>query len=90
MRSLGGVDLLLVQADPGLPRANMALFGFQSVEDWFGVKFLDLTAEFVLNAGILAEQEGYLVTVQEAHVELFSNAYRGMKACALELAGPRR
>lgn len=68
-----------VRPDQGLPEANVALFGFQSVEDWFGSKFVEKLGVFLLNAGIRAKEEGYLVGKKEAQESLFSNVYSGMK-----------
>ncbi|NGX37320.1 MAG: hypothetical protein K1000chlam2_00474 [Chlamydiae bacterium] len=68
-----------VRPDPGLPQANVALFGFQSVEDWFGAKFVEEIGKFILNAACIAKEEGYKVTKGEAHVSLLSNVYRGIK-----------
>ena len=68
-----------IRPDPGLPQANVALFGFQSVEDWFGSKFVEEIGKFILNVACIAKEEGYKVTKGEAHVGLFSNVYRGIK-----------
>lgn len=69
-----------IRPDPGLPQANVALFGFQSVEDWFGSKFVEEIAKFILNAACIAREEGYVVTKEEAQIDLYSNVYRGLNA----------
>ncbi len=68
-----------VRQDPGLPDANVALFGFQSIEDWFGTKFVEEVGQFILNIACIAREEGYKVTEKEAHIDLYSNVYRGLK-----------
>lgn len=70
--------------DPGLPQANVALFGFQSVSDWFGDKFVEETGKLILNCACIAREEGYKVTKEEAQVDLFSNVYRGLKSYGQE------
>lgn len=71
-----------VRPDPGLPTANVALFGFESIEDWFGSKFVEEVGKFILNAAIVARQEGYLVKKEEAEVDLLRNIYKGLKIFA--------
>ncbi len=66
--------------DPGLPQANVALFGFDSVSDWFGEKFVEEVGKLVLNCACIAREEGYKVSKEEAKIDLYSNVYRGLKA----------
>jgi len=68
-----------VRPDPGLQGANVSLFGFQTVEDWFGVKFVEEMAKFILNASCVAREEGYIVSFEEARMSLFTNVANGMK-----------
>lgn len=68
-----------VRPDPGLPQANMALFGFQSVEDWFGATFVEEVSKFILNAACIARQEGYMVKQDEVQLDLFKNVFHSMK-----------
>lgn len=68
-----------VRPDPGLQGANVSLFGFQTVEDWFGMKFVEEMARFILNASCIAQSEGYAVSADEARLSLFSNVANGMK-----------
>lgn len=56
--------------DPRLSYDDMSLFGFHSAADWFGRNFVDLIAEFVLNAAAVAEEKGYTVSLQEAKGDL--------------------
>jgi GcvH upstream region-like protein len=62
-----------VQPDPRLQKDDLSLFGFQTVEDWLGPKFVQLASQFILNAALIAEQKGYRVTEEEAHVDLLQN-----------------
>ncbi len=68
-----------IRQDMSLPNANLALFGFQTIEDWFGTRFQEEVAQFILNGACIAREEGYLVKKEEAKVDLFSNVYRGLK-----------
>lgn len=68
-----------VRPDPGLPMANVALFGFESIEDWFGSKFVEEVGKFILNAALIAKQEGYSVKKEEAEIDLLRNIYKGLK-----------
>jgi GcvH upstream region-like protein len=69
-----------INPDPLLYQSNLSLFGFETMEDWFGPTFLDLIARFILNAALVAEQRGYRVSVEEAHADLFQNALNGFVA----------
>ena len=75
-----------IRRDPSLPQLNVALFGFESVEDWFGDKFSEQLAKLLLNASKIAKEEGYTVSREEAHIDMLSNIYRGLKAMGREPA----
>lgn len=68
-----------IRPDPSLPQLNVSLFGYESVEDWFGAEFVNQVGVFLLNASCIAQDEGYQVTKDEAHIDLLSNVYRGLK-----------
>lgn len=55
-----------LQPDPRLRQEDLSLFGFHSLTDWFGKNFVDLMAEFIHNASIVAEENGYWVSREEA------------------------
>lgn len=55
-----------IAPDFKLNQGDLALFGFHSLNDWFGSDFLDLSAQFILNGASLAEQKGYRVSLEEA------------------------
>jgi len=60
--------------DPNLERTDFSLFGYHTVEDWFGSRFLRLSAEFIINASIIAEQKGYQVSKADALSDLMHNS----------------
>ncbi|MBS0656311.1 MAG: hypothetical protein JSR46_11085 [Verrucomicrobia bacterium] len=60
--------------DTDLDRRDLSLFGYHNAQDWFGRDFIELTAQFILNASRLAEQKGYSVSQEEALGSLFRNA----------------
>lgn len=68
-----------VQPDYGLPRANVGLFGFESIEDWFGSEFVTETTKFILNVASIAKGDGYEVKRDEAEVDLMRNVYSALK-----------
>jgi|JI10StandDraft_1071094.scaffolds.fasta_scaffold00236_11 GcvH upstream region-like protein len=68
-----------VQPDPALPRANLNLFRCTSIADWFGPRFLELSAQFILNAASYAKQKGYKVSYEEARVDLIKQGYETLQ-----------
>ncbi len=68
-----------LEADPLLAQADLALFGFGTLEDWFGPHFVELCAQFILNVASLAEKKGYDVKTEEIRNDLFQNIYAGVK-----------
>lgn len=60
--------------DRNLDYIDLSLFGYHTVEDWFGPRFVRLAAEFVINAAIIAEQRGYQVSKADAMADLIRNA----------------
>lgn len=63
--------------DPLLEQADLSLFGFKSLEDWFGPKFVPLVAGFVLNAAQSATALGIEVKTDEVREDLLKNIYQG-------------
>lgn len=63
-----------VPADPALKRTDVSLFGYHTLSDWFGPKFVRLVAQFIINSAIIAEQKGYRVSENEALADLYRNA----------------
>lgn len=60
--------------DPALDREDLSIFGYHTIEDWFGPRFVRLMAEFIFNAASIAEAHGYQVTKEEALADLYKNA----------------
>jgi len=60
--------------DPNLNQIDLSLFGYHTVEDWFGPRFVRLVAEFIINSSKIAEQKGYKVSKEEAYADLMRNA----------------
>ncbi len=65
--------------DPQLQNVDLSLFGFHSLEDWFGKSFLEISAQFILNTSLIAEKKGYTVSLEEARRELYQNTYLGLQ-----------
>ncbi len=61
-------------ADQSLAYTDLALFGYHSIDDWFGSRFTRLAAEFVINSAIIAKERGYEVSRREAAADLYQNA----------------
>ncbi|HSX04750.1 MAG TPA: hypothetical protein VLG76_08495 [Rhabdochlamydiaceae bacterium] len=82
-----------IRPDPMLDREDLSLFGFGSVEEWFGPKFMNLVSQFLINASAYAKQKGYQLTKEEARADLLLNVRKGLelysqgKPVSLEDAG---
>ncbi|MBS0622674.1 MAG: hypothetical protein JSR80_06935 [Verrucomicrobia bacterium] len=63
-----------IEPDPILPQRDLNLFGYHSLENWFGSRFLTLVSEFVINAAAEAQKHGYSVSKEEAWSSLVSIA----------------
>lgn len=63
-----------VRPDPNLNRIDLALFGYHTVDDWFGTRFTRLVSEFIINSAIIAKERGYEVSKGEALADLYRNA----------------
>ncbi|MBS0621156.1 MAG: hypothetical protein JSS61_06830 [Verrucomicrobia bacterium] len=68
-----------VAADPLLSQADLSLFHFKSLQDWFGKGFVSLVSQFICNAAELAEERGYHVTREEIRTDLFQNLYNNFR-----------
>lgn len=56
--------------DPSLSEERVALFGFRSLEDWFGPCYLKKVALLVMNAAKIAEEKGYQIAKEEIKTDL--------------------
>lgn len=75
-------DLGRVPADSRLMRGDVALFGYHSLEDWFGPLFVERSAKLIIEGAELAKARGHVVKAQEVTSELLyrsQKAYEGMK-----------
>lgn len=63
-----------ISHDPSLDRMDLSLFGYHTVEDWFGPRFVRLSAQFIINSAKIAEQKGYKVSKEEALADLIRNS----------------
>lgn len=59
-----------LKPDDRLNQIDLSLFGYHTLEDWFGPTFTRLISEFIINASILAEQKGYDVSKAEVLSDL--------------------
>lgn len=68
-----------VEPDDNLAHTNLSLFGYHTLEDWFGPRFMTLAAEFIINSAKVADQRGYHVSKGEALADLIENANQSFK-----------
>lgn len=54
-----------VEPDPALEQTDLSLFGYHTLPDWFGTRFVHLVSQFIINAAIMAESKGYQVSRSE-------------------------
>ncbi len=66
-------------SDPLLAHADLSLFGFHTLEDWFGPKFIELTGQLMINASRFAEEKGYYVSNEAVRSELYQNIVNGYR-----------
>lgn len=59
-----------MQQDPYLANGDLSLFYAKSASDWFGVRFVEMVAQFIHNVAIYAGRQGYSVTSREAKASL--------------------
>ncbi len=60
-------------ADGNLQYSDLSLFGYHTAEDWFGPRFMRLTAQFIINSAKLAEKKGYHIPKDEVIADLMEN-----------------
>lgn len=63
-----------IAPDPNLDRTDLSLFGYHTVDDWFGPRFVRMVSEFIINASKIAEEKGYTVSKNEVLADLMRNA----------------
>lgn len=65
--------------DQDLDRTDLSLFGYHTLEDWFGPRFVRLVSQFIINVAILAEQKGYEISKAEVLADLVRNTETSFK-----------
>jgi GcvH upstream region-like protein len=65
--------------DYSLANRDLSVFGYHTLNDWFGPEFSALVSQFIINAAILAEAKGYTVSKAEAIAELAKNTQVSFK-----------
>ncbi|MCI0382705.1 MAG: hypothetical protein L0207_06640 [Chlamydiae bacterium] len=68
-----------IKPDPHFIQSDLSLFGFRSLGDWLGPRFLQILGQFIFNAAILAQQKGYFVSLEEAKAELILQAQKALQ-----------
>ena len=63
-----------MRPDPNLPYTDLSMFGYHTVEDWFGQRFIRLVSQFIINSAKIAEARGYEVSQDEVLADLIQNA----------------
>jgi GcvH upstream region-like protein len=66
--------------DDALYFTNLNPFGFESLDDWFGQRYLQLIAQFIVNASKIAENKGYKVSTDEVRADLLQNVHTALTA----------
>jgi GcvH upstream region-like protein len=64
-----------VQPDSLLPQRDLSLYGYHTVEDWFGRNFMTLVCETIINGSVIAQEAGYRVSDEEAWSDLQRHAH---------------
>lgn len=62
-----------LKPDDRINQTDLSLFGYHTLEDWFGPHFTRLISEFIINTAILAEKQGYDVSKAEVLTDLVRN-----------------
>ncbi|MFI5333650.1 MAG: hypothetical protein ACHQT8_00610 [Chlamydiales bacterium] len=68
-----------IRRDDNLYSANLHPFGFETWEEWFGPRYLELVSQFILNSAKLAEKKGYSVSLEEVRADLSRHLQDGLK-----------
>ncbi len=68
-----------ITPDPSLQQRNIALFGFETLRDWFGPTFIDCLSQCIVSGAIVAAKEGVAVSEKEARADLLCNVISGAK-----------
>ena len=62
------------QADPRLAKDDVALFGYESLSDWYGKKYVETVAGLIIQTAKTARKLGYKVSKGEVRAELLARS----------------
>lgn len=65
--------------DPALEQIDLALFGFHSLEDWFGPRFVSLMGQYIMNVSFWAQAHGYDIPLSAVRGDLYRNIAEGYR-----------
>ena len=68
-----------IPEDQNLDRADLSLFGYQTIEDWFGPRLTRLVAALIIDVSKMAQQQGIVVSDEEALASLIQQAQRSFE-----------
>ncbi|MBM3207034.1 MAG: hypothetical protein FJZ57_00275 [Chlamydiae bacterium] len=71
--------------DPKLNEIDLTLFGFRSCSDWFGSKFIEIVAQYILNGSAYAKIHGFTVSKNEAREDLINNLMIALKSSSIDV-----
>ena len=73
-----------LRPDESLHYANLQPYGFETMEDWLGRGYMQLIAQYIINAAKIAEKRGYAISNEEVKIELLKNMQTGIAALHLK------
>ncbi|MDF2576773.1 MAG: hypothetical protein K0S74_257 [Chlamydiales bacterium] len=62
-----------VQGESDVLQRDLSLFGYRSMQDWFGQRYLQLVLQTIINTAAWAQQHGYSISAEEAKADLIYN-----------------
>lgn len=65
--------------DQQMTEQRLAILGYQTLDQWFGERFMNLVSEFFVNAAIIAEEKGYRISTEEAKADLLQLSLKTLK-----------
>lgn len=66
--------------DPNMVNDSLTLFGYKDAQDWFGPRFMQLSAQVIINSAAIAKQKGYKVTRDEALADIIYHSELAFKS----------
>lgn len=71
-----------IPEDPNLAYADLNLYGYRHLEDWFGYDFIRTLCKVIINSSHIAEERGYKVSRDEALADMIRNATQSYEILA--------